>query len=206
MVVVVSPTTLPEPPAFDAAFPAAPPSASDTGNGGGQPVNWAAEAHRAIRAGELVLLDLWGKLAEPGAVYADITWMGFTGRQAPEREQRAFEAVAAARDAAISLVQRAVAAGQELRGWQVDRATRDVIEAAGYGEAFCHRTGHSIGQEVHGNGANIDEVQSRVEIRGHLVIEKIRDDLARRRRLHVALANRRRGIHDYHRDSATRAV
>jgi Xaa-Pro aminopeptidase len=81
-----------------------------------------ASASRAIRSDELVLLDLWGKLDRPGAVYADITWMGYTGRLIPDRYTQAFAAVAAARDAAIALVQRATAGGQELRGWQVDRA------------------------------------------------------------------------------------
>jgi len=88
-----------------------------------------ASVHDAIGAEELVLLDLWGKLDEPGAVFADITWMGFTGPRAPERHVKAFEAVSAARDAAISLVQRSVSAGQDLRGYQVDRAASAVLEA-----------------------------------------------------------------------------
>lgn len=119
-----------------------------------------AATHRAIRAEELVLLDLWGKLDRPGAVYADITWMGYTGRRVPERYNRAFEAVAAARDSAITLVQRAATGGQELRGWQVDRAASSVLQQAGYGDRIIHRTGHSLGESVHGNGVNMDDYET----------------------------------------------
>jgi Xaa-Pro dipeptidase len=115
---------------------------------------------RPIRSDELVLLDLWGKLDREGAVFADITWMGFTGRRPPERHERAFAAVAAARDAAIALVQRAAAGGQELRGWQVDRAASSVLRSAGYANAILHRTGHSLGESVHGNGVNMDDYET----------------------------------------------
>jgi Xaa-Pro aminopeptidase len=93
-------------------------------------------------------------------VFADITWVGFTGRHPPERYTRAFEAVAAARDAAIELVQRACRAGQELRGWQVDRAASGVLHSAGYGDRILHRTGHSLGEQIHGNGANMDDYEA----------------------------------------------
>jgi Xaa-Pro aminopeptidase len=119
-----------------------------------------AAAHRGIRHDELVLLDVWGKLDRPGAVFADITWMGFTGPRAPERQIKAFEAVCAARDAAIALVQRAIRGGQALRGWQVDRAASSVLHAAGYGSAILHRTGHSLGEDVHGNGVNMDDYET----------------------------------------------
>jgi len=119
-----------------------------------------ASSSRTIGRDELVLLDLWGKLDRPGAVYADITWMGYTGTQVPERYARAFAAVAAARDAATALVQRAAAAGQELRGWQVDRAASSVLRSAGYGAQILHRTGHSLGEEVHGNGVNMDDYET----------------------------------------------
>jgi Xaa-Pro aminopeptidase len=119
-----------------------------------------ASVSRPIRADELVLLDLWGKLDRPGAVFADITWMGYTGRHLRERDERAFAAVAAARDAAIALVQRAAAGGQELRGWQVDRAASSVLRSAGYGNAILHRTGHSLGESVHGNGVNMDDYET----------------------------------------------
>ena len=116
--------------------------------------------HRPIRPNEIVLLDLWGKVQQPGAVYADITWMGFTGKPVPEVHARAFAAVCAARDAALSLVQRAARSGQELRGWQVDRAASSVLQSAGYGNRILHRTGHSLGDSVHGNGVNMDDYET----------------------------------------------
>lgn len=119
-----------------------------------------AEKHRAIGDGEVVLLDLWGKLPTPGAVYADITWVGFTASQVPEKYLRAFNAARDARDAAVALVQRAVADKREIRGFEVDRACRAVIERAGYGAQFVHRTGHSLGTEVHGNGVHMDDYET----------------------------------------------
>lgn len=119
-----------------------------------------AEKHRAIGDGEVVLLDLWGKLPSPGAVYADITWVGFTASQVPEKYLRAFNAARDARDAAVALVQRAVADTREIRGFEVDRACRAVIERAGYGAQFVHRTGHSLGTEVHGNGVHMDDYET----------------------------------------------
>jgi Xaa-Pro dipeptidase len=117
-------------------------------------------AHRAIRREELVLLDLWGKLDRPGAVFADITWVGYTGSRPADRHVQAFEAARAARDAAITLVERAVDAGQELRGWQVDRAASSVLRSAGYGDRILHRTGHSLGENVHGTGVNMDDYET----------------------------------------------
>ena len=119
-----------------------------------------SSACRAIRSDELVLLDLWGKLDRPGAVFADITWMGYTGGRVPDRYTQAFAAVAAARDAAIALVQRAAAGGQELRGWQVDRAASSMLRSAGFGDRIVHRTGHSLGESVHGNGVNMDDYET----------------------------------------------
>ena len=119
-----------------------------------------AAAHRAIARDELVLLDLWGKLDRAGAVFADITWMGYTGRSVPERFGRAFAAVAAARDAAVKVVRDAAGAGRELRGWEVDRAASSVLRDAGYGAHILHRTGHSLGESVHGNGVNMDDYET----------------------------------------------
>ena len=116
--------------------------------------------NRAIGRDEIVLLDLWGKLQRPGAVFADITWMGFTGPRIPERYAKAFAAVCAARDAAITLVERAVNGRQDLRGWQVDRAASSVLRSAGYATAILHRTGHSLGETVHGNGVNMDDYET----------------------------------------------
>jgi Xaa-Pro dipeptidase len=126
----------------------------------GNPHYMPTAEHRVIRHGDIVLLDLWGKLDRPGAVYADITWVGYTGARPPERYARAFATVAAARDAASALVQRAVAGGQEIRGWQVDRAASSVLRSAGYGDHVLHRTGHSLGESVHGNGVNMDDYET----------------------------------------------
>ena len=124
-----------------------------------------AEAHRPIGRGQVVLLDLWGKIDRPGAVYADITWVGFTGSQVPPRAAAIFGAAREARDAAVSLVAERVHAGRPISGWEVDRAARDVIDAAGYGDRFMHRTGHSLGEEVHGNGVHMDDYETHDERR-----------------------------------------
>jgi Xaa-Pro aminopeptidase len=117
------------------------------------------ESSRPIRPNELLLLDLWGKLDQAGSVYADITWTGFAG-EPPAEIARAFAAIVAGRDAAVSKVQSAVSAGQPVRGWEVDRVTRDVITEAGFGDQFIHRTGHSLGEEVHGNGVHMDDYET----------------------------------------------
>jgi len=114
----------------------------------------------AIGGDQLVLLDLWAKLPRPGAVYADITWVGFTGSRVPDDHRRAFAAIVRARDVAIETVQQAAQTGADLRGWQVDRAARRVLEEAGYGDRVMHRTGHSLGEEVHGNGVNMDDYET----------------------------------------------
>ena len=119
-----------------------------------------AASHRAIRRAEILLLDLWGKLDRPGAVFADITWMGFTGARVPQRFVDPFAAIAGARDAASSLVQRATRDGRELHGWEVDRAASAVLREAGYADKILHRTGHSLGETVHGNGVNMDDYET----------------------------------------------
>jgi Xaa-Pro aminopeptidase len=124
-----------------------------------------AATSRAIRADEILLLDLWGKLDTHGAVFADITWVGFTGRQVPAEMTNAFTAVRDARDAAVRLLEDAARAGREVRGFELDRAARTVIEAAGYGEYIIHRTGHSLGETVHGNGAHLDDYETHDERR-----------------------------------------
>jgi Xaa-Pro dipeptidase len=113
-----------------------------------------------IGEGDLVLLDLWAKLDTPGAVYADITWVGYTGPSVPERFAQAFGAVARARDAAVDLVQGAGRQGHTARGWEVDRAASTVLRDAGYGAQILHRTGHSLGESVHGNGVNMDDYET----------------------------------------------
>ena len=136
------------------------PNVSAAENAGNPHYLPTAAAHRPIGHDELVLLDLWGKLDRPGAVFADITWVGYTGRLVPDPYARAFAAVRDARDAAIRLVRSAVREGRDLRGWQVDRAASSVLRDAGYGDRIVHRTGHSLGEAVHGNGVNMDDYET----------------------------------------------
>jgi Xaa-Pro aminopeptidase len=119
----------------------------------------------AIRAGDVVLIDLWAKLTTPASVYYDITWTGYCGPAAPEAVRNVFETVRDARDAAISCVRDAVASGRPLHGFEVDDAARGYIGERGFGDYFFHRTGHSIGQEVHGAGANMDNLETHDERR-----------------------------------------
>lgn len=113
-----------------------------------------------IREGDFVLIDLWAKLKRSGSVYSDLTRTAFVGTSVPDQYVKVFNVVAAARDAGIALVEEAFRQSRELRAYEVDDAVRGVIEKAGYGEYFVHRTGHSIGQEVHGNGANMDHLET----------------------------------------------
>ena len=127
----------------------------------GNPHYLPTAAHtRAIHKNDLVLLDLWGKLDQPGAVYADITVVGYVGATVPDRYARAFGAVAAARDAGIALVKQAAQRRQTVRGFEVDRAASTVLREAGYGDHILHRTGHSLGTSVHGDGVNMDDYET----------------------------------------------
>jgi Xaa-Pro dipeptidase len=99
----------------------------------------------------------------PNAVYYDITWTGFVGQAPGERQRKIFEIVRGARDAGVKAVQDAFSAGRRIAGWEVDKATRDHIERAGFGRYFVHRTGHSIGTSVHANGANMDNLETKDE-------------------------------------------
>ena len=120
-----------------------------------------ARRNRPIGSNELLLLDLWGrKKDDPQAVFADITWVGFTGSDVPVDMSRAFEAICGARDAAAALVQESARTQHALQGWQVDRAARQVLEAAGFGEWILHRTGHNLGRDVHGNGVHMDDYET----------------------------------------------
>jgi len=120
----------------------------------------SAERSSPIVADDVLLVDLWGKRVMPGAVFADITWVGFTGRRVPDATRLAFSAVVTARDAALALVREAVRSGRDLRGWEVDRAARKVLIGAGFGDHVLHRTGHSLGEQVHGNGAHLDDYET----------------------------------------------
>jgi Xaa-Pro aminopeptidase len=108
----------------------------------------------------LVLIDLWAKQPAAGSVYADITWTAYAGSTVPEKHRTVFSIVRQGRDAALNFVRTQMLAGQRPFGYEVDSACRLVIQAAGYGAQFVHRTGHSIGEEVHGNGANIDGLET----------------------------------------------
>jgi len=116
-----------------------------------------------IRNGDLVLIDLFAKEKDDNAIYGDLTWMGYVGDGVPDELAQVFAIVAQARDAAVTLVQRRIADGQTITGAEADRAARSIIEAAGYGDQFVHRTGHSIGREVHGTGANLDSLETNDE-------------------------------------------
>jgi len=113
-----------------------------------------------IRRGDLLLLDLWSKVNHPDAVYYDVTWMAFCGSEPEARKQEVFTVVRDARDAGIQFVSKAIASGHAIKGFEVDDAVRGHIEKKGYGQYFTHRTGHSIGRETHGNGANMDNFES----------------------------------------------
>ena len=135
-------------------------------------VNWnSSDPHYAptanenarIREGDFVLLDVWGKKNNPGGVYYDISWTGFVGRLALDRIRDIFEIVVRSRDAGIEKVTSTITLGKHLSGWEVDKAARDVLDAAGYAKYLNNRVGHSIGQEVHGNGANMDNFESHDE-------------------------------------------
>jgi Xaa-Pro dipeptidase len=121
------------------------------------------DRHAHIQPGDLVLIDLWAKLGDADSVYYDVTWSGFCGDRIPEQVQNVFEIVRNARKRASAFVIGSVERGEPLQGFQVDDVARRVIDEAGYGEYFFHRTGHNIGQEVHGTGANMDNLESHDE-------------------------------------------
>jgi Xaa-Pro aminopeptidase len=119
-----------------------------------------AEGSREIRQGDAVLIDMWAKLDHPSAVFYDITWTGYCGVTPPAALENVFEVVRAARDRAIQRVQAAIPRGEVIHGFQVDDAARTYIKERGFGDYFVHRTGHSIGEEVHGTGANMDNLET----------------------------------------------
>jgi Xaa-Pro dipeptidase len=112
-----------------------------------------------LQAGDVILLDLWAGRART-TVFADQTWVGFAGPRAPEKLAQVWRTVRAARDAAIAEVQRAAADHRPIAGFEADRAARGVIEAAGFGHAFVHRTGHSIDRDLHGSGPHLDDYET----------------------------------------------
>jgi Xaa-Pro dipeptidase len=124
-----------------------------------------AEVHRSVQRGDVLLIDMWAKLDRADSVYYDITWVGYCGSQPPEAVRKVFGIVREARERAVRRVQDAVASHETLCGYQVDDAARGYICEQGYGEYFFHRTGHSIGADVHGTGANMDNLETHDERR-----------------------------------------
>ncbi len=122
-----------------------------------------AASSRKLALGDFVLIDIWAKLPEPGAIWYDITWTGVIGREPTEREQLIFHTVRNARIASSNLIEKAFAAGKPIAGWEADDASRNVIKAAGFGDWFTHRTGHSIATELHGPGAHLDNLETHDE-------------------------------------------
>ena len=114
-----------------------------------------------IVPGSKVLIDLWARFKRDDAIYGDITWCGFAGKQPPAEYARIFDVVVRARDAGVAFIRERLAAGREVAGYEVDDRVRQVVADAGYGDYFVHRTGHSIHHEVHANGANIDNLETR---------------------------------------------
>jgi Xaa-Pro dipeptidase len=123
----------------------------------------SAANSRQIKQGDFLLIDIWGRMDRPESCFYDITWTGVVGREPRDRERQIFSLVAQARDAAIRTVQDAFTAGRPIAGWEADDAARAVIRAAGFGDYFTHRTGHSISYETHGNGANLDNLETHDE-------------------------------------------
>jgi Xaa-Pro dipeptidase len=136
-----------------------PPIVAVNANAGNPHYEPRADHPMPIREGDLVLLDVWGKKNSPDAVYYDITWVGFVGAPPSGQMHEVFAIVRDARDAGVKAVTDAISSGRRIAGWEVDRATRGHIQQAGYGDYFIHRTGHSIGTDVHANGANMDDLE-----------------------------------------------
>ncbi len=139
------------------------PDVAVNGNASNPHYDPTEKACSEIKRGDHVLIDMWGKLDQPHSVYYDITWIGYCGETPPAKIQNVFDIVRTARDRGIERVQKAVAEKRELRGYEVDDAARSYIKEAGYGEYFFHRLGHSIGEEIHGTGANMDNLETHDE-------------------------------------------
>ncbi len=130
------------------------------GNAGNPHYSPSAERHSPVRKGDVLLIDYSAPLAEPGAIVADYTWMAYIGERTPQRAADLFDIIRRARDTGVAMIREAFEAGRRIEGWTVDDAVRAVVAEAGYGEAFVHRTGHNIGERVHGNGAHLDNLET----------------------------------------------
>jgi Xaa-Pro dipeptidase len=136
-----------------------PPIVAVNANSGNPHYEPSASRPVPIREGDFVLLDVWAKKNTPGAIYYDITWVGVVGQAPTEQQREIFRIVSEARDLGVKTVQEGIAEARPIAGWEVDHAVRGHIKDAGYGDYFIHRTGHSIGTEVHSNGANMDDLE-----------------------------------------------
>ena len=137
-----------------------PPNVSVNAHSGDPHYEPSADSSAPIRKGDFILLDIWGKCAEPGSVYYDITWTGVIGTPS-DKQREVFSIVRDARDVGIRKVKEAFDAGKPICGWEVDQAVREHVAGKGYGQYFIHRTGHSIGPDIHGNGANLDNLETK---------------------------------------------
>jgi Xaa-Pro dipeptidase len=137
-----------------------PPIVAVNENSGDPHYETGSGANTSITANCLVMIDQWARQDHSDGIYSDLTRCGYTGHDIPDRYRNVFDVVAAGRDAGIECVRSTLAAGEAIAGWQVDDAVRQVITEAGFGDAFCHRTGHSLGRETHGNGTHIDNLET----------------------------------------------
>lgn len=140
-----------------------PPIVAVNANSGNPHYGTSKQGAQPIKKGDFVLLDIWAKKNTPGAVFYDITWTGVVGAKPTGRQQEIFNIVRTARDAGFERVKAAMDSGTKIAGWQVDEVTRDSIKRAGYEKYFVHRTGHSIGVDIHANGANMDNLETKDE-------------------------------------------
>ena len=136
------------------------PDVSVNANTSDQHYEPTAERAAAIREGDFLLIDIWGRLDTPTSVFYDVTWTGVIGREPTKKEQLVFDTVRRARDAAIETVEKAFAANRPIAGFEADDAARSVIREAGFAEYFVHRTGHNIAHEIHGSGAHLDNLET----------------------------------------------
>jgi Xaa-Pro dipeptidase len=140
-----------------------PPNCSVNANSGNPHYEPTKDVHSELHIGDFVLIDLWAKKNKPGSTYNDITWVGYLGESVPEKYTAIFNVVKGARDAAVDFLKDSLGKGRRVRGCEVDDVTREYIRKGGYGEYFIHRTGHSITEDGHGSGANIDNLETRDE-------------------------------------------
>jgi len=137
-----------------------PPNVSVNAHSGDPHYEPTSATSAPIKQGDFVLLDIWAKRIEPDSVYYDITWTGAIGTPS-DKQREIFEIVRDARDVGIQTVQQAFDAKRKVCGWEVDKAVREFIDSKGWGKYFIHRTGHSITSDIHGNGANLDNLETK---------------------------------------------